>query len=37
MEQNLKLSKYGDDLMEDAGRYAETVGMFPLHDYLHTA
>jgi hypothetical protein len=27
MEQNLKLSKYGDDLMEDAGRYAETVGM----------
>jgi hypothetical protein len=27
MEQNLKLSKYGDDLMEDTGRYAETVGI----------
>jgi transposase InsO family protein len=27
MEQNLKLSKHGDDLMADAGCYAETVGM----------
>jgi hypothetical protein len=27
MEQNLKLSKHGEDLMEDSGRYAETVGM----------
>jgi hypothetical protein len=27
MEQNLKLSKYGDDLMEDAGRCTQTVGM----------
>jgi hypothetical protein len=26
MEQNLKLSKEGDDQMEDAGGYAETVG-----------
>jgi hypothetical protein len=27
MDQNLKLSKHGEDLMEDPGRYAETVGM----------
>jgi hypothetical protein len=27
MEQNVKLSTHGDDLMKDAGRYAETVGM----------
>jgi hypothetical protein len=27
MEQNVKLSKHGDELMENAGRYAETVDM----------